>query len=329
MRFSPRAPENAGNATRFQRIKWEALRSGRCGNPRRGQILLRMIPNLVLVRRYAAALLVAMACSGCDQTVVIRGRVFDVREESLPGVAITVSGAGYESLSNTLGDYTLWCAPGELELNFVKSGYTPGRLHIKVEKGDDVTAADVKLWPLPPRPGVYLYENLRYTETTRIEPRRFRARGGGEIFATKKAADLLIEDQTPQLIAYKLPSFDAQIYRMEQVEAQQPEASGSAYPEKVWAPVESIPVLSIPMDEPGHLLLELQLARPLEHGTYAVHWGVLDGHRNINETARLIFLFRVIDPEEEEAIRAEQAEEAEREAERRRALAEAAAERDD
>lgn len=282
-------------------------------------------------------LLLCVLASSCERRLVVHGRVLDVKGEELPGVAVRVAGTASEALSNPLGEYALRCPPRTLEISYIKSGYTPGRLVLDPEQPQsgnkkllrEVTVSEVQLWPLPPRPGVYLYRDYRYTETTRIEPKRYRAKSGGEIFGTKKLPDLLMEDRQPRLIACNLPSYDAQIYRLEEVEAQQPEASGDVFPEKVWAGVESIPVFTKPIDEPEQLLLELELGRPLELGTYAVHWGALDGHISTNETARLIFLFRVIDPEQEAQIRAEAAAGAEKEAERRRGIAESAKEEED
>ncbi|MBI2431315.1 MAG: carboxypeptidase regulatory-like domain-containing protein [Candidatus Hydrogenedentes bacterium] len=277
--------------------------------------------------KYFATALLLLLAPACNRSVVIQGTVTDIQGEELPGVAITITGAPYETLSNVLGKYTLRCAPGNIEMIFLKSGFTPGVLRVEAQQRDALAVKEMVLWPLPPRPGVYAFKNFRYEETTRIEPKRYKVKSGGQVFATKKAPDLLIGEAQPQLIAYKLPPFDAQIYRLEQVPARQPEATGETYPETVWAPVESVPVLSTPIDEPERLLLELQVSRPLESGAYAVHWGALDGYRmsgaegyRANES--LIYLFRVVDPEEEAKIRAEAQAEAEAETVQRREKAE-------
>lgn len=64
----------------------------------------------------------------------------------------------------------------------------------------------------------------------------------------------------------------------------------SAYNEEVWIPDESLPLLSHPVDEPEHLLLELRPARPLSPGVYAIHWGALAGYEGIDHRAFLFSL---------------------------------------
>lgn len=245
-------------------------------------------------RRYLALTYLTFLLAGCDHTATIEGIVVDTRDQPIPGVAVTADNGEHEAISNALGAYTLRSAPGMLTLNYLKTGYTPGRLEVEGAAASTIEAVPVKLIPLPPDKGVYLYESFRYLPAGFIQPKPYVQKGGGSLFGTKKTADLATLSSTPTLICYQLPSIDATIYRLEKVEATQPNARSDAYTESIWAPVESIPVLASPIDEPGRLLLELQIGAPLSPGAYAVHWGALDGYTS---TEPLIYLFKVVDPD--------------------------------
>jgi len=94
--------------------------------------------------------LAGLLASGCSPAV-IEGQVLDVRQEPLPGAAVTVDGTHDQSLTNALGRYTIDFAPGKVLLRFIKTGYTPGLLELTVNEARHVEATPVVLWHLPER----------------------------------------------------------------------------------------------------------------------------------------------------------------------------------
>ncbi len=270
--------------------------------------------------------------------MVIRGKVVDVQGLALSGVAVALQGTEYQDVTDGVGGYVLRCPPGPIDLQFMKTGYTPGHLAGQSTSASSedangwlktVNMTDMLLWPLPPGNGVYLFEEYRFRETARTEPKRYlpKQSGGvvaqsGHIFATKLEPTLetmntfggpAYREEEPLLICYKLPAYDVCLYRLEQIEAALPRRLGyataaqkesgekkddaprpSAFTETVWAPTEAVSISAVPIDEPGRLLLELRPAAPLPPGVYAVHWGALDGHIT---TDPRIFLFRITDPD--------------------------------
>jgi len=134
-----------------------------------------MTSPYIRIRRITASLLSALfllILPACDRTVVIQGIVTDVAGEGLPGVAVTVRGRLDQAVSDGVGRYSLRSSAGTLDLELMKTGYTPGYLSLQVERSGAVEATPAVLWPLPQDKGVYLFENYRYLELTRIEPNR-------------------------------------------------------------------------------------------------------------------------------------------------------------
>ena len=260
-------------------------------------------PLVASARRSGGVFLLAvLVClGGCEPTVLIRGSVLDVRGQALPGVAVTVRDTGEQATTSGVGSYSLRCLPGIHDLDFMKTGYTPGRLYIEADALRSVEATEVRLWPLPPGTGVYLYEDYRYFEATRAKPDAYIAMDGSPVHGTKKTAELATASAEPLLICHKLPPFDTHLYRLHPTEAAVPPqpsdpssaAAAPSFTETVWAPADAFTVIPVPIDEPEQLLIELRLTAPLPPGTYAVHWGALDGHTT---TDPRIFLFRVAEP---------------------------------
>ena len=226
----------------------------------------------------------------------------------LPGVAVSLGHTDRQAITGVTGHYQLRCPPGRLELDFAKTGYTPAHLRLDAQKARTTDAAPVRLWPLPPGKGVYLFEEdpaapgigERYRESTRTEPKPYEVKEaegtlppGTPVHATKIRPELETFHTQPLLIAHKLPPYDARLCRLEAVEATPTHTQAGGYTETVWAPVTTLALLAIPIDEPQRLLLELRPMAPLEPGIYAVHWGAFDGHPTTDPRG---FLFQVVDP---------------------------------
>jgi hypothetical protein len=253
----------------------------------------------------------AFVLVGCDQTVSLRGTVRNVQGETLPGVAVTLLEMGRQSITDGRGRFgegfnALRCAPGVYTVDYIKTGYTSGQQQFEAPGTGSYELPEVRLWPLPKSQGVYLFENYRYRETARTEPKEYIAEkeggadkqfGSGLIFGTKKMPELVVRSARPQILCYLMPDFDVRLYRLERATAALPiqesidgESVELQFTESVLAPAASVPIIPGPIDEPAHILLELQLTEGLISGNYAVHWGALDGH---SSTDSRIFLFRV------------------------------------
>ena len=283
----------------------------RAADPFRNNGFARDDSNRKSVRAWrVCASIVLLLAAGCDRTLTVRGAVVDVKGAALPGVAVTVDGTEIQTTTDGVGKYVLRCAAGPVELDFIKTGYTRGRLSVPATGSRTLEVTEVMLWPVPPHQGVYLFADYRYNEASRTEAKRYLEKDRGPVFATKQVPELETEDPNPLLISIRLPAYDVSLYRLEEIEAALPslsrlgvtaptdeEKEGYSYAERVWAPSGAIAVIAVPIDEPEGQLLELRLGRPLSPGVYAIHWGALDGHTT---TDPRIFLFRVAEPPPEE-----------------------------
>ncbi len=256
---------------------------------------------------------VAAALGGCDRTAVIRGVVEDVSGETLPGVAVAAPDAGLQAVADGRGNYRLRCPPGPIHLTYIKTGYTTGHLTVTVPGPGPAEAPAVTLWPLPPGKGIYRFSpEFRYHELTRAKPQRYVGKETGPCFGVKAAPGLVFEDTNPMLMAFRTPSYDVRLCRLERIAAARPQTATApadlpeeAFFERVWAPAEVLPVHLQPVDEPEKLLYELRLLAPLDPGVYAVHWGALEGHAQPVEAGQNVFLFRVRAAGEEELVEGE------------------------
>ena len=243
--------------------------------------------------------LLLVALAGCERNK-IRGRVLDVQGETLPGVAVHVEGTEFQALTTPLGEYTIDYQPGALALNFIKSGFTPGRLELKVDQLKGVEAADVMLWRLPEGWGVYLVEDARYAAVNPVVPDVFTTVTDATVCGVKKGPDASTTNPNPMIVCYKLPRNEVRLCRMApvEIEARLPDAKGAVDKAKgqkitVWTVKEKLPVTVTRIDEPEGLLQQLQYNGPLAPGCYAVHWGALEGHTELDKR---IFYFNVVDP---------------------------------
>lgn len=244
-----------------------------------------------------AGALAALCMTACDRTAIVDGAVTDISGEALPGVAVALTGRDIQATTNTLGEYRVRSKPGDIALDFSKTGYALGHVTAAVSTGfNNVTTA--VLWPLPANRGVYIYRNFQFLEMDRTEPKRFLAKDMGLVFGIKREIDLVIEETQPTILFHKLPGYDVQLHQLQPAKASDPELETPDYRQNIWAPVRPIPITLAPIDEPDHLLVEVRLSEPLVPAAYALHWGALEGYTS---TDSRVFLFRVKDPNETEA----------------------------
>lgn len=266
---------------------------------------------------------ILLLMSACEKQVGVSGQVKDIQGNTLPAVAVTVENTGdqlqpgdpVQTVTNGVGRYKLRCLPGRVNLNFVKTGYTTGRMTVNTDKNRTLELRDMVLWPMPALKGVYRFDNFRYEAATATEPEQYRHKDGRLVFGTKIPPQLVVPApaevdgmmQWPVLLmAYKLPPYDAKLHRLEKSTVypwrNDREASEQDIEEIAWIRGDAIKLMTAPVDKPQRLLLELQPVRLLEPGRYAVHWGALEGYEEIDGR---IFIFEVAEPETEPEADAE------------------------
>ena len=239
--------------------------------------------------RYLAVLCALFVSVSCNRPM-IKGAVVNAEGEQLPGVAVNLVGSDYSDLTNVLGEYEIRFRPGDVILEFAKTGYTPARLEMTVESGAVVHPPVVEMWRLPIFSGVYLLDNFRYHEAPGLELKTFYTENDDPILGTQRDISLTTERTEPLIVTFGLPRYDARLHRLKQIEARV--ATGENVLQPIWVAAESLPVDVSPIDQPEGVLLQLQLDAPLDPGEYAVHWGAFEGYTTLD--AR-IFPFRVVD----------------------------------
>lgn len=255
---------------------------------------LRPIPLL----RSAVLMLAVAWLAACNRTAIVEGQVQDFKGEALPGVIVTVRGQGVQALTDARGDYRLRAAPGWQELELAKTGYTPGRVATGELRHGWNEVPDATLWPLPVDRGIFILSDYRYIPLDRGEPKPFATRDFGKVYATTTEIDRTIEGTDPRIICHRMPPYDLRMHQVTEVLGADPEMEPPDYTRPVWAPMRDIPIVIAPIDEPEKLLIVVQPTQPLTPGTYAVHWGALDGYTGTDPRA---FLFRIADPDAEPA----------------------------
>ncbi|MBI4556648.1 MAG: carboxypeptidase regulatory-like domain-containing protein [Candidatus Hydrogenedentes bacterium] len=201
----------------------------------------------------------------------------DIAGEELPGVAVTVEGTSYQTLTNAYGRYRVRYRPGRMVLEFTKTGYTSGRLALDANQSRSVQAATIALWRLPRDKGVYFYEDHKYRALARLEPERFPSTDGSAVYGTSRWTDVETTLNEPLIVCHRLPWQGITLHRLNLVEVTLTASENQTETKEVWAPAEALPIEGIPIDEPEALLLQVRLSAPLEEGVYAIDWGALTG----------------------------------------------------
>ncbi|MCP4642083.1 MAG: carboxypeptidase regulatory-like domain-containing protein [bacterium] len=238
------------------------------------------------VKRAVAFAALALAV-GCAQPVV-EGRVVDVKGDALPGAAVTVAGTPYQALTNARGEYRVSYRPGPVQVDCVKTGYTPGRLELEVTEARVVPARDVALWPLPPDAGVFLFQNCRYTATKPIQPETFQGAGDRTVHGTRRWSEVETLDPQPTIMSFNMPRYGIRFCQLELAEI--PLAIEMTGPQtiEIWRPTRTIPISAVAIDGPDGVLVQVRYDGALSPGCYAVHWGALDGDTHL-ETRMFFF----------------------------------------
>jgi len=231
--------------------------------------------------------------SGCGSGF-IEGTVQDVTGETLPGVAVQVRGTSHQALSDAHGRYRVKYQPGELSLYFAKTGYAPGMLVLTVNSMRNVEATPVVLWRLPEGGGVYLYEDHRYRRTDFVTPSEFRSLDQPtQIFGTTRWPKVETTNHEPLILCHKMPIYGCKLYLMSLAEVRPRTGDTGDNTISAWVPEQEIPIVTEPIDAPEGLLVRIRPVQPLETGSYAAHWGALDGVHAEGEER--MFFFSVVE----------------------------------
>lgn len=252
------------------------------------------------VRPLLALLLVCLgpALAGCTFRT-IEGKVVDVSGEALPGVAVQVRDTPYQALTDAHGRYAIAYSPGEVVLDFMKSGYTPARLELDATGSEEIVARDVEMWRLPRDSGVYEFHEYLYEPFDNVKAERYAATDRNTIlYGSKRKEVSAVSGSQPMIIAYRTPDYNVRLYRLKLLEMMHESSEQERTKIEAWVPSGAVPVTVVPIDEPERLLLHLRYDGALEPGRYAVHWGALDGETSLDSR---VYLFEVPEPPDDEA----------------------------
>ncbi len=272
---------------------------------------MKVFPGKYGFSLWGVTLAAGILLSGCIQNAFLRGQVTDVSGEELPGVIVRVVGTEYEGLSNTNGGYSFRTMSGTLDVEFSKTGYTSVHKQVSVPSLGMVDVERVALWPLPMGEGIYTFQEYKYRHADHPRVNRYLIEDSGIAYGTpvEPSLNILYSDpktdpdaNPPRFYAHKLPAYDVRLHKLRKVKAaisqtrtgseETKDRKNVQYNEAIWIPEEAIPLLTHPVDEPEHLLLQLRPVQPLDPGVYAFHWGAIDGYDGIDPRA---FLFSVIE----------------------------------
>jgi hypothetical protein len=257
---------------------------------------------------FSVAALVSLALlGGCQREAVLRGDTYtdaglpvpgvvDIAGHPLPGVAVSVRGAARQAVTDSRGQYRVNAPPGYIEIDFYKTGYTPGLLQLEIAEPRTVEMTQAVLRPLPDGQGVFFFRGNRYQSLTRAQPRRYLADSGESIFGSKTGPlEGVVPGDIPVMVAFRLPGYDVQLARLRSMEAKPPEVdAANEFRVPVWVSAGRVNAHVEPLDEPRGMLLRVVPDEPLVPGVYAVHWGAFEGHLTTESRA---FLFEVRDAE--------------------------------
>lgn len=239
---------------------------------------------------FVLAVLSMAALVGCTGASVT-GTTYDIAGEPLPGVLVHAAGSNREAVSSADGRYRVAVSPGQVVLNYWKTGYTPGQLELSVEGPGSVEAAAVTLWKLPPEKGVFLFEDNNYVATEAVAPVRYTRDNGEAIFGIDRWEGVVTGTATPVIMGYRVPVQGVRLHRMMQGEFTVTDEEGRKSDREIWRAAGTVPASIEMVDELEQSLLRIRPVDPLPAGTYAVGWGALAGETP--EMARA-YLFSVI-----------------------------------
>ncbi len=265
----------------------------------------RIAPLFCGLDRICGLAVVLAACAGCFPAT-IQGTVENLQGDRLPGVVVEVRETGHQALTNARGEYEVRYEPGEINLRFMKTGYTGGRLEMTIDEYRPVLARPVTLWPLPRQKGVHFLEEYRYRAAGVIEPERFESNNLGTVWGLERWTDVQVGPE-PYIVAHRLPRNALRVYRMEMVELFVEDDWGDTQIVEVYTGARLMPHEAHYIDEAG-TLLAIDFPEGLPPGNYGVSWGALQGETNIDSR---IWIFSVLPSEPEPAEEDEEDEEEE------------------
>lgn len=251
---------------------------------------------------------------GCTQNAVVRGVVFDVADEALPGVTVILEEQEREDLSNATGYYSIRADRGPATLYFYKTGYTSARIEMDSLLFGANEVPPVKLMPLPAEEGVFYQKEFRYQALEHPRINRYTTASGEPVFGTPVEPGLTLpwrnpEENTelpaPVFLAHKVQPYNAVLHKLQRIALKQGEAvkekeDKENSQESILVADKNIPLISRILDEEEGQLVELHPGENLEPGLYAFHWGALSGYDSLDPRA---FLFAIAEelPAEETA----------------------------
>ncbi len=102
-----------------------------------------------------AVLSVAVLLSTCAKQQLV-GKTTDVFGHALAGVSVKVEKTGFQTTSDSAGDYALDYAPGAFALVFSKAGFTTMRLDLNIAQLTRMPVETAILYPVPEQNGMYI-----------------------------------------------------------------------------------------------------------------------------------------------------------------------------
>ncbi len=237
-----------------------------------------------------SVLVCLLGLTGCERAL-LSGTVETVHGEALPGVAVHVVEGTGNAQTDARGKYSIFQPFGDIRLHFAKSGYAPAEITVEVNAAQQLALPTVEMWQIPPGAGVYLFDEGRIIEASRVTPRNFLLADGSTAYGSQRAAEAFTESAEPFIVCYKTPRYDARLSRLHVAEAKL--NVSDTYNFDVWTAAGTLRADLHAVDPAEELLLKLTLDRALDPGVYAVHWGALEGSMAVEDR---IYLFEVLEP---------------------------------
>lgn len=244
--------------------------------------------------RKCSCLAVILMLSACYRSGV-SGVVRNTQGEALPGVVVQVPDEERQALTDARGHYRIKPSSSGSALDFSKTGYAPARLKVDPDTRRQATHGDIQMWRLPESAGVYLFGGHRYEQMSWVIPRQFFMSDGTVAYGTRSEAAAETHTSEPTILCYHTPRYDARLSRLIRATPMQSGPKAAAF--DIWTAGGTIDADLVPVDQPQGMLRRLRIDRPLEPGTYAVHWGALEGYTTLDNR---IFMFQISELQKEE-----------------------------